>query len=80
VVPRSRHDRATSPPQRLADRLAAAGCVAADEEAAELADAAAGDPARLERLGRRRLGGEPVGWVTGAATFGGHRVRVGRGG
>lgn len=79
VVPRSRHDRATSLPGRLADRLAAAGCVAADEEAVELAEAAAGDPARLEQLVRHRLAGEPLAWVTGATTFAGHRVRVDRG-
>jgi release factor glutamine methyltransferase len=50
--------------------------VAADEEAAELADAAAGDMAHLSTLLQRRLGGEPLAWVTGRVDFGGLAVRV----
>jgi release factor glutamine methyltransferase len=50
--------------------------VAADEEAAELADAAGGDRARLATLLYRRLGGEPLAWVTGRVNFGGLSVRV----
>ncbi|MHB1775797.1 MAG: N5-glutamine methyltransferase family protein [Acidimicrobiales bacterium] len=79
----SRHRRTAAAPSprrppaaRLVERLAAAGCVAADEEAAELVGAAGGDPARLERLVGRRLAGEPLAWVTGGTTFAGHRVRV----
>lgn len=60
----------------LAARLAAAGCVAAEEEAEELLEASAGDPERLERLLARRLDGQPLAWVVGAATFAGHRVVV----
>ena len=50
--------------------------MAADEEAAELAEAAAGDMARLATLLHRRLGGEPLAWVTGRVDFGGLAVRV----
>jgi release factor glutamine methyltransferase len=60
----------------LAARLARAGCVAAAEEAAELAAAAGGDPALLAALGARRLTGEPLAWVTGRSDFGGLCVRV----
>ncbi len=59
-------------------RLAAAGCVAAEEEADELL-AAGGGPARLERLLALRVAGEPLAWVTGVTTFAGHRVVVHRG-
>jgi release factor glutamine methyltransferase len=59
-------------------RLAAAGCVAAPEEAAELwATGARGDG--LEALVRRREEGEPLAWVTGSTPFGGRRVAVLRG-
>lgn len=61
---------------RLAARLAAAGCVAADEEAGELLDAAGGDERLLAALARRRLAGEPLAWVTGRTTFCGLTVRV----
>jgi release factor glutamine methyltransferase len=60
----------------LAARLAAAGCVAADEEAAELRDAAAGDTARLEAMVVRRESGEPLAWIVGSIDFGGVRVAV----
>jgi release factor glutamine methyltransferase len=56
--------------------LARAGCVAADEEAAELADAAAGDLPRLASLLERRLAGEPLAWVTGQAVFGRLTLRI----
>lgn len=49
-------------------RLAAAGCVAADEEAVELM-AAAPDDAALDALVARRTSGEPLAWITGRATF-----------
>jgi release factor glutamine methyltransferase len=51
------------------ERLARAGCITAEEEAAELLRAAAGDTARLEDLVRRRCDGEPLAWLTGAVTF-----------
>lgn len=62
--------------EAMAVALAGAGCVAADEEAAELADAAAGDAPRLATLLERRLAGEPLAWVTGCVRFGALTVRV----
>ena len=59
-------------------RLAAAGCVAADEEAAELVGAATG-PADLEDRVARRTAGEPLAWIVGHTTFCGIEVRVDRG-
>jgi release factor glutamine methyltransferase len=58
------------------DRLARAGFVAADEEAAELVAAAEGDEAVLAAMLERRLGGEPLAWITGSVTFCGVAVRV----
>jgi release factor glutamine methyltransferase len=55
---------------RLTDMLARAGCVAADEEAAELLAAAGGDRSTLISMVHRRLRGEPLAWVTGNAPFG----------
>jgi release factor glutamine methyltransferase len=63
----------------LAAVLAGHGFVAPEEEAAELLDAAAGDAALLDELVARRLGGEPLAWITGRVTFCGVDVRVGRG-
>ena len=48
--------------------LAAAGCVAAEEEAAELVGAA-GDPDTLAALVARRVGGEPLAWIVGSTRF-----------
>ena len=48
--------------------LAAAGCVAADEEAAELVARAADDD-ELASLVARRVSGEPLAWITGSAPF-----------
>lgn len=62
----------------MAARLAAAGCVAPEEEAEELV-AAAPDPAALESLLHRRERGEPLAWITGLVRFCGHPVRVDRG-
>ncbi len=59
----------------VAERLLAAGCVAADEEAVELV-AAAADAAALEALLRRREDGEPVAWLTGTVVFCGRTLRV----
>lgn len=55
---------------RLSDMLARAGCVAADDEAAELLAAAGGGRSTLISLVHRRLRGEPLAWVTGLAAFG----------
>ncbi|HZP31225.1 MAG TPA: methyltransferase domain-containing protein [Acidimicrobiia bacterium] len=60
---------------RVVERLAAAGCVAADEEATELV-VAASDPVALEALVRRRERGEPLAWITGSVLFCGRRVHV----
>jgi release factor glutamine methyltransferase len=60
----------TSALTRLTSMLARAGCVAADEEAAELLVAADGDQSTLLSLVHRRLRGEPLAWVTGRASFG----------
>jgi release factor glutamine methyltransferase len=59
----------------LAARLAAAGCVAAEREAAALR-AAARDPAELEALVTRRTNGEPLAWLVGSVDFCGVRVTV----
>jgi release factor glutamine methyltransferase len=65
-----------SPNQGLVARLAAAGCIAPDEEAGMLLEAAGGDAGRLEALVRRREAGEPVEWIAGWAPFCGLRVGV----
>ena len=49
--------------------LAAAGCVAAGDEAAESTWAAAGDGDLLAALVARRTEGEPIAWLTGRASF-----------
>lgn len=59
-------------------RLAAAGCVAAPEEAAELV-ATAADAASLESMIARREQGEPLPWITGSLTFAGQRLAVATG-
>lgn len=53
--------------------------MAAEEEAAELWSAAAGDADRLEKLVVRRTAGEPLAWVTGSTVFCGIRLRVDHG-
>ncbi len=62
--------------RRLSLRLAAAGCVAAEEEADELIEAAAGSAEALAAMVARRVAGEPLAWVTGTARFDGLAVRV----
>ncbi|MFL5766425.1 MAG: N5-glutamine methyltransferase family protein [Actinomycetota bacterium] len=57
------------------ERLAAAGCVAPEEEARELA-AGAPDDHVLEEWLRRRERGEPLAWITGTTTFCGRTIRV----
>jgi release factor glutamine methyltransferase len=59
----------------LVRRLREAGCVFAEEEA-DLLRAAAGSPAELAGLVARRVAGEPLETVLGAAEFCGHRVAV----
>jgi release factor glutamine methyltransferase len=55
--------------------LAAAGCVAAEEEAADLVAAADG-PDELEAMVARRVTGEPLAWITRTARFCGLDVVV----
>jgi release factor glutamine methyltransferase len=64
--------------ERLAivSQLEDAGCVAPEEEADELIEAARGDEAQLATLVARRAAGEPLGWVTGSVNFVDGRVRV----
>jgi release factor glutamine methyltransferase len=57
------------------DRLAAAGCVAASDEAAELL-AAAPDAATLAAWLDRRTRGEPLPWITGHVRFAGHTLHL----
>ncbi|MEZ5406981.1 MAG: hypothetical protein R2761_03085 [Acidimicrobiales bacterium] len=63
-------------PGGLAARLAAAGFLAAEEEAEALTTAAGDDDRRLEELLSRRLRGEPLAWIVGHILFAGHRVTV----
>jgi release factor glutamine methyltransferase len=62
--------------QELHELLARNGFVAAEEEAAELLEAAGGDDARLQAMVARRLTGEPLAWITGFVDFCGLRLRV----
>jgi len=59
-------------------RLAAAGCLAAAEEAAEFL-AAAPDQATLEAWLRQREQGEPPAWITGTVVFCGRALHVASG-
>jgi release factor glutamine methyltransferase len=61
------------------ERLAAAGCVAAGEEARELAAVAQGDDRMLAALVDRRSTGEPLAWITGTTMFCGTSVGVAAG-
>jgi release factor glutamine methyltransferase len=59
----------------LSDRLRAAGCVFAEDEAALLVGTAAG-PDELERLVARRVAGEPLEWVLGRVEFAGQQMII----
>jgi release factor glutamine methyltransferase len=65
----------TTPREDLVARLRAAGCLAAEEEAGELATAAE-DDVTLESWIHRREAGEPLAWITGTTTFCGRAVHV----
>ncbi|WP_187977435.1 putative protein N(5)-glutamine methyltransferase [Mycetocola sp. JXN-3] len=68
------------PWEPVTDRLRAAGCVFAAEEAALLAEAwEVRGAAQTEALIRRRIAGEPLEQVLGWAAFLGLRVRLGSG-
>jgi len=60
----------------LTAELSRAGCVAAEEEAGELAVCAGGDQSLLHALADRRLAGEPLAWITGRADFGDQSILV----
>ena len=62
-------------PSGLVERLRAAGCVFAEEEARLLTDEAA-DGDELEALVARRVEGEPLEYVLGWAAFAGLRIAV----
>jgi release factor glutamine methyltransferase len=62
--------------EEVAAALRAAGCLAAEEEAAELVSAAGGDGVRLDALVARRRAGEPLAWLTGSVRFCGVTVHV----
>ena len=64
---------------RVVERLRAAGCVFAEEEAELLLAAADGDAAVLTALVDRRTAGEPLEHVVGWAEFCGLRIAVGPG-
>ncbi|MFC9688610.1 putative protein N(5)-glutamine methyltransferase [Kribbella sp. NPDC056951] len=59
----------------IISRLRAAGCVFAEDEAALIAETAR-DAAELEVLTERRVGGEPLEYVLGWASFRGLRIAV----
>lgn len=61
--------------QEVVQRLRAAGCVFADDEA-EVLLASARDAAELERMVARRSAGEPLEHVVGWASFCGLRIHV----
>ena len=60
----------------LTTTLAAAGFVAAEEEAEELLRASGNDALALAALVTRRLAGEPLAWLVGQAPFAGLEVPV----
>ncbi|MDQ6839142.1 MAG: methyltransferase [Actinomycetota bacterium] len=62
--------------EALVALLQGAGFVAAEDEADELLDCAAGDDELLDALVGRRLTGEPLAWITGSASFCGLVIRV----
>lgn len=60
----------------IEERLRAAGCVFAEDEAALLREAAGADDETLERLVARRVAGAPLEHVLGWAEFAGLRIAV----
>jgi release factor glutamine methyltransferase len=62
----------------VGDRLRAAGCLAADEEAAAIVGAAPDEETREQWL-RRREQGEPLAWIIGTVEFCGRTLHVDRG-
>jgi release factor glutamine methyltransferase len=66
-------------PDVVVERLRAAGCVFAEDEAALLREAAGADAAVLESMLARRVEGEPLEVIVGWAQFRGQRLAVGPG-
>jgi release factor glutamine methyltransferase len=62
--------------ETLTALLAAAGFLAAEEEAGELLARGAGDADLLDAMVTRRLTGEPLAWITGNTSFCGLVIRV----
>lgn len=60
----------------VTERLRAAGCVFAEDEAALLTEAAAGDGDALDRLVERRVAGHPLEYLVGWARFAGERFAI----
>jgi release factor glutamine methyltransferase len=60
----------------LVQQLAAGGCVAPEDEAAELVRASADGSRPLGELVDRRMRGEPLAWITGSVRFCDLRVQV----
>ena len=67
------------PVEEVVRRLRAAGCVFAEDEAALLVEAAAGEAPVLARLAAAREAGAPLEHLLGWVAFGGRRVAVGPG-
>jgi release factor glutamine methyltransferase len=67
------------PDEEVVRRLRAAGCVFAEDEAALLVEAAAGEASVLDRLVSAREAGDPLEPLLGWVAFGGRRVMVGAG-
>jgi release factor glutamine methyltransferase len=67
-----------TPAQRadLTALLSRAGFIAAEDEANELLDRAAGDGELLDSLVARRLTGEPLAWITGRVSFCGVEIHI----
>ena len=63
-------------PEDLVGALRRAGCLAAEEEAAELWAAGGQDVPRVDALIQRRSQGEPLAWITGRAGFAGLELVV----
>src|SRR5918994_4126537 len=61
---------------RVVDALARGGFVSPDAEADALIAAVAEGVGPLDELVRRRLGGEPLAWITGSVRFCGAQIRV----
>jgi len=62
--------------EAIVERLAVAGCIAADEEAAEIVAATGGDAVEIERMLTGREAGVPLAWLTGRTSFCGIELSI----